>query len=113
PLAVNAERRLHRQAAREVARQSLVLLENRNAALPLAKTATTALVAPLADSHIDMPGSWSAAGVAKQTVTLRQAMQHALGNGGRLIHARGANVTDDGKMVEYLNFLNWDNPEVV
>lgn len=113
PLDVNAESRLHRQAAREVARQSLVLLKNRNAALPLAKTATIALVGPLADSHIDMLGSWSAAGVAKQTVTLRQAMQHALGNGGRLIHARGANVTDDGKMVEYLNFLNWDNPEVV
>ena len=113
PRDVNAESRLHRQAAREVARQSLVLLENRNAVLPLAKAATIALVGPLADSHIDMLGSWSAAGVAKQTVTLRQAMQHALGEGGRLLHARGANVTDDSKMVEYLNFLNWDNPEVV
>jgi len=113
PPEVNAESRLHRQAAREVARQSLVLLENRNSVLPLDKADRIALVGPLADSHIDMLGSWSAAGVAKQTVTLRQAMQAALGDRGRLVYARGANVTDDEKLVEYLNFLNWDNPEVV
>ena len=113
PPEVNAESRLHRQAARDVARQSLVLLENRNSVLPLDKADRIALVGPLADSHIDMLGSWSAAGVAKQTVTLRQAMQAALGDRGRLVYARGANVTDDEKLVEYLNFLNWDNPEVV
>lgn len=113
PPEVNAESRLHRQAAREVARQSLVLLENHNSVLPLDKAATIALIGPLADSHIDMLGSWSAAGVAKQTVTLRQGMQAVLGERGRLIHARGANITDDSRMVEYLNFLNWDNPEVV
>ena len=113
PPEVNAESRLHRQAAREVARQSLVLLENHNSVLPLDKAATIALIGPLADSHIDMLGSWSAAGVAKQTVTLRQGMQAVLGERGRLIHVRGANITDDSRMVEYLNFLNWDNPEVV
>ncbi|WP_312254699.1 beta-glucosidase BglX [Stutzerimonas nitrititolerans] len=113
PPEVNAESRLHRQSARDVARQSLVLLENRNSVLPLDKADRIALVGPLADSHIDMLGSWSAAGVAKQTVTLRQAMQAALGDHGRLVYARGANVTDDEKLVEYLNFLNWDNPEVV
>lgn len=113
PADVNAQSRLHRDAAREVARQSLVLLENRDATLPLRKAGTIALVGPLADSHIDMLGSWSAAGVAAQTVTVRQAMQEALGEHGRVIHARGANITDDAAMVEYLNFLNWDNPEVV
>lgn len=113
PPEVNAESRLHRQAARDVARQSLVLLENRNDVLPLDKAATIALVGPLADSHIDMLGSWSGAGVAKQAVTLRQGLQAALGERERLIYARGANITDDPRMVEYLNFLNWDNPEVV
>ena len=113
PHDVNAESRLHRQAARDVARQSLVLLENRNDVLPLDKTARIALVGPLAGSHIDMLGSWSAAGVASQTVTLRQAMQRAVGADGQLLHARGANITDDAKLVEYLNFLNWDTPEVV
>jgi beta-glucosidase len=112
PVEVNAESRLHREAARRVARESLVLLENRHNALPLSKDATIALVGPLADSHVDMLGSWSAAGVAAQTVTLRQGLEVAVGGSGRVIHARGANVTDDPRLIEYLNFLNWDRPEV-
>jgi len=112
PVEVNAESRLHRQAARQVARDSLVLLENREQTLPLRKDATIALVGPLADSHVDMLGSWSAAGVAAQTVTLRQGLEAAVGKGGQIIHARGANVTDDTGMIKYLNFLNWDRPEV-
>ncbi|EWC41636.1 beta-D-glucoside glucohydrolase [Stutzerimonas stutzeri KOS6] len=113
PAEVNAESRLHREAARRVARDSLVLLENRQRTLPLRKDARVALVGPLADSHVDMLGSWSAAGVAEQTVTLRQGLEQAVGDGGRIIHARGANVTDDAQMIEYLNFLNWDRPEVI
>ncbi|QGZ30453.1 beta-glucosidase BglX [Stutzerimonas stutzeri] len=113
PPDVNAESRLHRKAAREVARQSIVLLENRDRTLPLNKRGTLALVGPLADSPIDMMGSWSAAGVATQSVTLHQGMLEALGDDAVLLHARGANITDDKQMVEYLNFLNWDNPEVV
>ena len=35
-----------------------------------------------------------------------------MGDSGRVIHARGANVTDDPRLIEYLNFLNWDRPEV-
>lgn len=112
PVEVNAEIRLHRQAARQVARDSLVLLENRQQTLPLRKDATIALVGPLADSHVDILGSWSAAGVAAQTVTLRQGLEAAVGDSGRVVHARGANVTDDPRLIEYLNFLNWDRPEV-
>ena len=40
----------------------MVLLENRDGTLPLSKSATVALVGPLADAPIDMLGSWSAAG---------------------------------------------------
>mgnify|MGYP000556081785 FL=1 len=113
PKDVNAESRLHREAARAVARESIVLLENKEQTLPLHKRGTIALVGPLADSPVDMMGSWSAAGVAQQSVTLRQGLLHALGDKAVLHHARGANITDDPHMVEYLNFLNWDNPEVV
>jgi beta-glucosidase len=104
---------LHRAAAREVAQQSMVLLENRNATLPLKKAGAIALVGPLADSHIDMLGSWSGAGVDKQTVTLKQGLQDALGAKAKLVYARGANITEDKHIVDYLNFLNWDDPEVV
>ncbi|EXF44554.1 periplasmic beta-glucosidase [Pseudomonas sp. BAY1663] len=113
PQDVNAENRLHRVAARAVARQSLVLLENHGQILPLKKHGSIALVGPLADSPLDMLGSWSAAGIARQSVTLRQGMREALGEAAVLLHARGANVTDDPHMVDYLNQLNWDVTEVV
>ena len=113
PVDVNAEQRLHRAATRDVARKSLVLLENRNGTLPLRKAGTIALVGPLADSPIDIMGSWSAAGVAKQSVTLRQGLEAAARGRARVVYARGSNVTDDPAIVEYLNFLNWDTPEVV
>jgi beta-glucosidase len=112
PADFNAEDRLHRDAARDVARKSMVLLENRNHTLPLKKSGTIALVGALADSHIDMMGSWSAGGVAKQSITVYQGLRAALGDKAQLIYARGANITDDAHIVDYLNFLNWDTPEV-
>jgi len=113
PADVNAESRLHRAEARSAARKSLVLLENRNQTLPLKKAGTVAVIGPMADAPIDIMGSWSAAGKASQSVTLLQGMRDALAGGGRVLYARGANVTDDERVVGYLNFLNWDNPEVV
>lgn len=113
PAEVNAESRLHRAEAREAARKSMVLLENRNQTLPLKKAGKVAVIGPLADAPIDIMGSWSAAGVAKQSVTLLQGMREALAGKGEVVYARGANITDDNRVVGYLNFLNWDNPEVV
>ena len=112
PADLDAESRLHRPAAREVARKSMVLLENRNQTLPLAKSKTIALVGPLADAPIDMLGSWSAAGNSKNAVTLRTGLNAAIGAQGRVVYARGANITNDEAIVKYLNFLNWDTPEV-
>jgi len=113
PVDLKADSRLDRPAARDVARKSIVLLENRNRTLPLAKNASIALVGPLADAPIDMLGSWSAAGYDKLAVTLRAGLNAAVGkSGGRVAYARGANITNDEKIVEYLNFLNWDAPEV-
>ena len=112
PPDLKADSRLNRPAARDVARKSMVLLENRKQTLPLKKSATIALVGPLADAPIDMLGSWSAAGDSKASVTLRAGLSAAVGKRGRLLYARGANVTGDEEIVKYLNFLNWDTPEV-
>ncbi|AEA67472.1 MULTISPECIES: beta-glucosidase BglX [Pseudomonas] len=113
PADTYAESRLHRSDARDVARRSLVLLENRNQTLPLKKTAKIALVGPLAKAPIDMMGSWAAAGRPAQSVTLFDGMTRALGADSKLIYARGANITGDKKVLDYLNFLNFDAPEVV
>lgn len=113
PVDVRSNDRLHREPAREIARDSIVLLENRNQTLPLKKQGTIALVGPLADSGLDILGSWSAQGVAEQAVTVKAGIEKAIGDKAKLLIARGANVLDDKKVVEYLNFLNWDKPEVI
>ncbi|MBH2033673.1 MAG: beta-glucosidase BglX, partial [Pseudomonadales bacterium] len=113
PADTYAESRLHRAEARDVARRSLVLLKNQGETLPLKKTAKIALVGPLAKAPIDMMGSWAAAGRPAQSVTLFDGMTTALGGQSTLIYARGANITSDKKVLDYLNFLNFDAPEVV
>jgi len=100
PADTNAESRLHRKEARDVARESLVLLKNRLETLPLAKSGTVAVVGPLADSKRDVMGSWSAAGVADQSVTVPTGIKEALG---KVIYAKGANVTGDNDIVTFLN----------
>ncbi|EIC82896.1 beta-glucosidase BglX [Serratia sp. M24T3] len=103
PANTNAESRLHRTQAREVARTTLVLLKNDHHILPLQKKGTIALIGPLADSQRDMMGSWSAAGVAKQSVTVLKGMQDALGNKATLLYARGSNITNDKAIYDFLN----------
>ncbi len=103
PEDTNAESRLHRQEAREVARESLVLLKNRLQTLPLKKAGTIAVIGPLADSKRDMMGSWSAAGVSDQTVTVLQGIQNVAGDGAKIVHVKGANVTDEKDTVDFLN----------
>ncbi|MHC8340586.1 beta-glucosidase BglX [Pseudomonas sp. HLT2-19-2] len=113
PADTNADSRLHRAEARDVARRSMVLLKNQGETLPLKKTAKIVLVGPLAKAPIDMMGSWAAAGKPEQSVTLFDGMTNALGAQSTLIYARGANITSDKKVLDYLNFLNFDAPEVV
>ncbi|WP_435929629.1 beta-glucosidase BglX [Dryocola sp. BD613] len=103
PQDTNAESRLHRKEAREVARESLVLLKNRLQTLPLKKSGTIAVIGPLADSKRDMMGSWSAAGVADQTVTVLQGIENAAGEQAKIVHVKGANVTDQKDIVDFLN----------
>ena len=103
PQDTNAESRLHRKEAREVARESMVLLKNRLETLPLKKSATVAVVGPLADSKRDVMGSWSAAGVSDQSVTVLTGIKNAVGSEGKVIYAKGANVTNDKDIITFLN----------
>ncbi|SUX84918.1 periplasmic beta-glucosidase [Citrobacter koseri] len=48
-------------------------------------------------------GSWSAAGVASQSVTVLTGIKNALGDKGKVIYAKGANVTNDKGIVDFLN----------
>ncbi|MEB0075779.1 beta-glucosidase BglX [Pseudomonas sp. CCI3.2] len=102
PSEMDAESRLHRSQARDVARKTLVLLKNKDKLLPLKKHGTIALIGPLAKNPVDMLGSWSARGVASQVVTVYDGLATALGNQGSLLYAQGANVTDSTEVIDYL-----------
>lgn len=103
PADTNAESRLHRAEARDVARKSMVLLKNEQDTLPLKKAGTIALVGPLADSQRDIMGSWSAAGLARQSVTLLQGMKNATAGNATVIYAKGANISDNKSIQDFLN----------
>lgn len=89
------------EAARDVARKSMVLLKNANNTLPLAASAKSiAVIGPLGDSKADMIGSWSAAGDRKtRPVTLLEGMQARAPKGQSVAYARGASYAfeDEGK----------------
>jgi beta-glucosidase len=85
----------HREAARQVALESMVLLKNQNNALPLSRSIRTlAVIGPLADDRRIMLGSWAAAGRAEDAITPLAGIRDLLGQGTRVLHARGAGVTE-------------------
>lgn len=88
-------------AARDVARKSIVLLKNKDNTLPLAATAKSiAVIGPLGNSKEDMIGSWSAAGDRKtRPITLLEGLQTRAPKGTTVAHAKGASYAfeDAGK----------------
>jgi len=78
------------EAARDLARRSFVLLKNEGHALPLKKTAKVALIGALADSQIDLLGTWRARGETTDAITIRKGLSDVYGS--RLTYARGCGV---------------------
>ncbi|GFM61323.1 Periplasmic beta-glucosidase [Pseudomonas cichorii] len=105
PADTYSDDRLHRAEARDVARKTLVLLKNQNETLPLKKEGTIAVIGGLAKSQLDMLGSWSAAGRPHQSVTVYNGLANAVGDKAKLVYARGANVSDNEHILNYLNFI--------
>ncbi len=79
----------HRQAARELAGKSVVLLKNEQA-LPLNNKKNTALIGPFAN-NTDILGPWSWGGSAEDTITLDTGMKHRL-NTDHLLIAEGSGI---------------------
>ncbi len=88
----------HTELARTVAERSVILLKNEpvhgTSLLPITSgTRTIALVGPLADSAVDMLGSWPGKGDAANAVTLKSALAGRMQNsGGRLLFAKGTDI---------------------
>ena len=83
--------REHLDAARDVARKSIVLLKNDGNLLPLAKaTGSIAVIGPLAADKDTPLGSWRARAVPGSAVSLLEGIRAAVGDGVEVTYAEGA-----------------------
>jgi len=83
----------HLEAARDMARRSMVLLKNDNQTLPFSRDIETlAVIGPLADNQRELIGSWSGAGDYKMSVTLLTGIEEKLGDEVEILHAKGCEI---------------------
>jgi beta-glucosidase len=84
----------NRAEARSIAAQSFVLLKN-NKVLPIKAGKKIALVGPLADAKENMTGTWSVGADNSKSISLLKGLTDAVGNNGKVVYAKGANLEDD------------------
>jgi beta-glucosidase len=90
----------HRQAAREMAQKSVVLLKNQGL-LPLSpKLRKLAVIGPLADDPVSILGSWAADGKPQDTVTLLSGLRAAL-PGVEVSYSKGCDLNVKGAQGNY------------
>jgi beta-glucosidase len=92
----------HRQLARQAARETITLLKNENALLPLdpARLKTLAVIGP--NAHRSLLGGYS--GVPKHNVTVLDGIRARVGKAVEVLHAEGCPITVGG---------SWQQDEVV
>lgn len=102
----------NRQAARNVAAETFVLLKNEGNILPLKKEGKIALIGPLADTRNNIAGTWSVAQVPSKYTTIKEAMEHALAGKATLLYAQGSNIWRNQELQkngESGKPINWGN----
>ena len=102
----------NRQAARDVAAETFVLLKNEGNILPLKKEGKIALIGPLADTRNNIAGTWSVAQAPSKYTTIKEAMEHALAGKATLLYAQGSNIWRNKELQqngESGKPINWGN----
>jgi len=89
----------YRQAAREAAARSIVLLKNKNNFFPIAKdkSLTIALIGPMVKDKINQNGEWAGRGVREESASLFEGLTEKYkGTNVRFLYAEGCDLlTDD------------------
>ena len=84
----------HRQIAKRVATQSLVLLQNINNVLPVSKSSKSiAVIGPLADAPHDQLGTWIFDGDKKHSITPLQSIRKLFENSTKVVFAKGLEIS--------------------
>lgn len=100
----------NRAFARKAAAESIVLLKNDKNILPLRKNSKITVIGPLADSRINMLGTWSVSGNYQDAVTVLEGIQQKMTRPALIKYAKGANISDDAAFAKKVNAFN---PEIV
>ena len=92
----------HRQAARDMAAKSIVLLKNSKHVLPLSKNVKTiAFIGPMVKASKDNHGAWAVSlpdvDYSKLVVSQWDGLTNKLGRGTRLLYARGSEIEGNNK----------------
>lgn len=84
----------HQEATRHAAQQSMVLLRNEGAALPLDKrnVHSIAVIGPLANAEADLLSMWGALVKPGPTVSILRGIQEKAGPGIHVAYAHGPNI---------------------
>lgn len=109
----------HRDAARKIASESIVLLKNEPAKtgqaplLPLQKKGTVAVIGPLANTRSNMPGTWSVAARLNDYPSLYEGLKEMMAGKVNITYAKGSNLIGDAAYEERATMfgrsLNRDN----
>lgn len=81
--------------AREAATKTFVLLKNQQQLLPLKKSGTIALIGPLADSKLNMTGTWAVSTDNSKNISVKQGLENAVGYDAKILYAKGSNLVAD------------------
>ena len=86
---------VHRELARRVAREAIVLLKNDTNLLPLDTTRhTVAVIGPLADDNAAVLGPWAGHGDPHDAITPLQGIRARAGERTKVLYAKGCGITD-------------------
>ena len=88
----------HKQAARNLAAESFVLLKNQDQLLPLKKQGKIALIGTMAHNRANMAGTWAPTADNSKYITLKEAMEQALAGKATVSYAQGCNFTSDSTL---------------
>ena len=100
----------NRDFARTVGAESMVLLKNENQTLPLKKSSTIALIGPLANTSVNMAGTWSVATDQEKSKTVLDGLKSVVADKANILYAKGSNVDYDLELEKRATMFGKDIP---